>query len=719
MLNHNLSRRTFLKVSTIAGTGVMVGCSFQSNPNISTPNAKSEDLGLWIRISNDDSITIISPTSELGQGTHTAHAMIIAEELEADWNKIKVVTAPARSEYKKNLYLQSTSANDGITTWWDRLAEIGAGTREILVEAGAQKMGVPKTECEVQDGHVFHRKSSRKMSYGQLAKTASKLDPPSTPKLKSRDKYRFIGKAMPRIDIPAKVNGSAVYGTDVRLPGMRYAAVSLAPVFGGEVKAYDKAAAMAVKGVENIVPIPQGISVIADSTWHAQKGLEALKVQFEGGVTVGLGSEDIDNRFKTSLDDMGKTELSGEKVLDLEYEIQFLSHAAIEPINCTAFVSDNFCEVWGPFQNQTNTLKKVKEITGLSEDQILVQTTYAGGGFGRKTKTDFSEQAVIISMTIKKPVQVMWSREEDMQHDFYHPASKSRFQISLGGDGMPLQWDNQYAASSQMAQDYKFLKWMDINLISYFSTAHSDFLIPKIFPKVMGYDWDIKPHYDIKGVDFKSSIVEVDIPLGFWRGWMFQNTFFLESAIDESAYRAGEDQFDYRIKLLSKSPRHKKVLERVAEESKWGSPVTEGHGRGIAICDFAGSILAEVAEVSVNNRGKLVVHRVDCVIDLGRYVNPDIVKSQVEGCVITGISIVTKEQITIENGRVEQSNFDDYRIARLKDTPKINVTIIDSEFKPTGADAGLAPTLPAITNAIFAATGKRIRKLPIGKQKLV
>jgi len=470
--------------------------------------------------------------------------------------------------------------------------------------------------------------------------------------------------------------------------------------------------------VEAVIPI-HGMSVVADSTWHAQKGLEALKVQFEGGATAGLDQEELGRRFRTSLDDMGKTELSGEKVLDLEYEIQFLSHAAIEPINCTAFVSDNFCEVWGPFQGQTNTMKKVKEITGLSEDQILVHTTYVGGGFGRKNKTDFVEQAVIISMTLKKPVQVMWSREEDMQHDFYHPASKSRFQISLGDDGMPLQWDNQYAASSQMAQDSKFLKWMDINLISYFSTAHSDFLIPKIFPTVMGYDWDIKPHYDIKGVDFKSSIVEVDIPLGFWRGWMFQNTFFLESALDESAHRAGEDPFDYRIKLLRKSPRHKKVLERVAEESKWGSPITDGHGKGIAICDFAGSILAEVAEVSVNKYGKLVVHRVDCVIDLGRYVNPDIVKSQVEGCVITGISVATKEKITIENGRVEQSNFDDYRIARLKDTPKINVTIIDSEFKPTGADAGLAPTLPAITNAIFAATGKRIRRLPIGRQKLV
>ena len=250
MKNTKMNRRTFLKVTTVAGSGLLVGCSFQSNPNISTLKAKSEDLGLWIRISNDDSITIISPTSELGQGTHTAHAMIIAEELEADWKKIKVVTAPARSEYKKNLYLQSTSANDGITSWWDRLAKIGAGTRELLIEAGAQKMGVSIKECEAQNGHVLHRPSSRKLSYGQLAEAASRLKPPSSPKLKSKDRYRFVGKPMHRLDIPAKVNGSAIYGTDVRLPGMRYAAVSQSPVFGGEVKAYDKVAAMAVRGVE-------------------------------------------------------------------------------------------------------------------------------------------------------------------------------------------------------------------------------------------------------------------------------------------------------------------------------------------------------------------------------------------------------------------------------------------------------------------------------------
>lgn len=718
MPKQHLTRRTFLKVSTIAGGGLLVGCTFQSNPNLSAPTAKSEDLGLFIRISKDNSITIISPTSEMGQGTHTAHAMIIADELDADWKKINVVSAPVSSEYKTDSFGQYTGGNRGIRLWWDRLALIGAGTRELLVEAGAQKMEVSVKECEAQNGHVLHRPSGRKLSYGQLTEAASELEPPSSPKLKSRGQYRFVGKAIPRLDIPAKVNGSAVYGTDVRLPGMLYAAISQSPVFGGEVKAYDKAAAMAVKGVEAVVPIPHGMSVVADSTWHAQKGLEALEVKFEGGKTVGLGREELDHSFKTSLEKMGKAELHGKKVLDMEYEIQFLSHAALEPINCTAFVTDHSCEVWGPFQFQTRALNKIEDMTGLSEDQIKVHTTYVGGGFGGRFRMwgeDFVEQAVMLSKESGKPVQVMWSREEDIQHDYYHPASRSRFQISLGDDGRPSQWENQQAAGSQWVQNDKLLQFIDLNPMAYSSSQHSGLtsaMASAFAPK-------FKPHYDIEGVDFEQTVVDLEIPLGWWRSFMFQNTFFLESAMDESSHLAGADPFEYRLKLLGNSPRFKKALELVAEDANWGSPLAEGHGRGIAICNFSGSVCAEVAEVSVNKRGKLVVHRVDCVIDVGKYVNPDTLKAQVEGCVVTGISVATSEEITFKDGRVEQTNYDDYKIARMRNTPEINVRVIDSEHGPFGADAGLPPTPPAITNAIFSATGKRIRRLPIGRQKLV
>jgi len=714
----HLTRRTFLKVSTIAGGGLLVGCTFQSNPNLSALTAKSEDLGLFIRISKDNRITIISPTSEMGQGTHTAHAMIIADELDADWKQIKVVSAPVSSEYKTDSFGQYTGGNRGIRLWWDRLAEIGAGTRELLVEAGAQKMEVSVKECEAQNGYVVHRPSSRKLSYGQLTEAASELESPSSPKLKSRGQYRFVGKAIPRLDIPSKVNGSAVYGTDVRIPEMLYAAISQSPVFGGEVKAYDKTAAMAVKGVEAVVPIPHGMSVVADSTWHAQKGLEALEVKFEGGKTVGLDSEGLDHSFKTSLEKMGKTELHGKKVLDLEYEIQFLSHAALEPINCTAFVTDHSCEVWGPFQFQTRALNKIEDMTGLSEDQIKVHTTYVGGGFGGRFRMwgeDFVEQAVMLSKESGKPVQVMWSREEDIQHDYYHPASRSRFQINLGNDGLPSQWENQQAAGSQWVQNDKLLQILDFNPMAYSSSQHSGLtsaMASAFAPK-------FKPHYDIEGVDFEQTVVGLEVPLGWWRSFMFQNTFFLESAMDESAHLAGADPFEYRIKLLRNSPRFKKALELVAEDANWGSPLAEGHGRGIAICNFSGSVCAEVAEVSVNKRGKLVVHRVDCAIDVGRHVNPDSLKAQVEGCVVTGISVATSEEITFKDGRVEQSNYDDYQIARMRNAPEINVRVIDSEHGPFGADAGLPPTPPAITNAIFAATGKRIRSLPIGKQKLV
>ena len=714
----HLTRRTFLKVSTIAGTGLLVGCTFQSNPNISAPTATSEDLGLFIRIAKDNNITIISPTSEMGQGTHTAHAMIIADELEADWKKINVVTThTVRSEYNTSSDV-STGGNRGIRLWWNRLAKIGAGTRELLIEAGAQKMGVPAKECEAQNGHVVHLQSSRKLSCGQLAEAASRLKPPSSPILKSKDRYRFVGKPMHRLDIPEKVNGSAIYGTDVRLPGMCYAAVSQSPVFGGEVKAYDKAAAMAVRGVEAVIPIPHGMSVVADSTWHGQKGLEALNVQFLGEENAGLDQEGLGRRFQASLDDMGKTKLSGEKVLDLEYEIQFLSHAALETMNCTALVSDNYCEVWGPFQFQTSALNKIKEVTGLSEDQIKVHTTYVGGGFGGRFRLwgeDFVEQAVILSKELGKPVQVMWSREEDIQHDYYHPASRSRFQISLGDDGLPSQWQNQQAAGSQWVQNDKLLQFIDLNPLAFSSSAHSGLsgvLFSTFAPK-------FKPHYDIVGVDFEQTVVDLEIPLGWWRSFMFQNTFFLESALDESAHLAEADPFEYRLKLLGDSPRFKKALELVAEDANWGSPLKEGHGRGIAICNFSGSVCAEVAEVSVSESGKLVVHRVDCVIDVGRYVNPDTLKAQVEGCVVTGISVATSEEITFKGGRAEQTNYDDYKIARMRNTPEINVRIIDSEEGPFGGDAGLPPTPPAIVNAIFAATGKRIRRLPIGRQKLI
>ena len=718
MPDQSVSRRTFLKVTTVAGTGMLVGCSFQSNPLLSTPNAKSEELGLFVRIAKDNKITIISPTSEIGQGTHTAHAMIIAEEMDADWNNINVVTTNSiRSEYNTSSDV-STGGNRGIRMWWDRLAEIGAGTRQLLEQACSLKMNVPIEECEARNGYVYHIPTKKKFSFGQLAETASKLEPPTSPKLKSKDKYKFIGKPLPRLDIPAKVNGSAIYGSDIRLPGMLYAMVSQSPFFGGRVISYDEKKAKSMKGVVDVVPIPNGIAVVADSSWHAQKGLEATNVQFEGGKTHDLGTEKLQDIFTSSLDEMGRKEVEGKKTLDLEYEIQFLSHAAIEPMNCTASVSKNSCDVWGPFQMQSGALNKIKEITNFSDDQIKIHTYFVGGGFGgryRIWREDFVEQAVIISKALKRPVQIFWSREEDIKHDYYHPTSKSRFQISLGNNGLPIKFLNQQAAGSQWVQNSPFLKMIDVNPMAYSSTAHSGLsssLASLFAPK-------FKPHYDLEGVNFDHTSVDLEIPLGWLRSFMFQNTFYLESAIDESAHLAGKNPFDYRMELLRNNPRFVKVLELVAEESSWSAATKKGHGKGISIGNFQGSVCAQVAEVSVNNKGKLKIHNIHCVVDVGRYVNPDTLIAQTEGCIIWGVSIALKEEIKFQNGMVQQTNYDDYKIAMMKDTPVINVKIIYSEYEPSGGDAGLPPTPPAITNAIFAATGKRIRKLPIGKQKLI
>ncbi len=712
MKNLSMNRRTFLKTTAVAGSGLLVGCTFSSPKLLSTPHARETELGLWVRIGTDDKVTLILPASEMGQQAHTGQAMILAEELEADWNTIQVITAPVHSEYMISGD-QNTGGSGSIRDWWDKLRQVGAGTREMLITAAARKWGVPVTECQAVNGRIQHSASGRSLSYGQLATAAAKLSPPDSPNFKTTDQFRMIGKSLPKIHTPAKVNGSAEFGIDVRRPGMLFAAVSQSPVFGGQVKSYDEAAAKAVKGVEAVVPIPNGIAVVADSTWHAKQGLEALKPQFEGGVSAGLDSAKASAKLRTALDDMGKVEVTAEKVLDVEYEMPYLHHATMEPMNCTAHVTADSCEVWVPTQNQTETLKAAMEVTDFSEDQIQIHTTLLGGGFGRRLLPDFVTQAVTVSKALQKPVQVIWSREEDTQHGYYRPTSMSRFQVGLGGDSKPVQWENQVAQPNLAATFVPPAKWFDFDPMAIVASVHDYWMFPDHF-------------YKVEGVDMTHTGVEFGVPLGPWRSPPNSlNVFYTESVMDELAYLAEIDPLDYRLKFLGESPKHRSVLEQVAKQAGWGRPLPEGHGRGIAINDWFGlddvtSVVAEVVEVSISERGKLKVHRVDCVIDCGLVINPDSVRAQLEGSIIMGMSAALFEQITLEDGRVAQSNFDDYRIARMRDTPEINVSIVKSDENPTGAgEPGTSPIVPAITNAIFAATGKRIRRLPIGRQKLV
>ena len=716
MKNTNMKRRTFLKVSTIAGGSLLVGCSFSSPKLLSTPQASEEELGMWVRISTDNKITLILPASEMGQQAHTGQAMLVAEELEADWETIQVTTAPFNSEYKKSIFSQSTGGSESISLWWERLRKVGAGTREILITAAAQKWGVPASECKAKNGQIQHLVSDRRLSYGQLASAASKLSPPDNPTLKNPGQFRLLGKSIPKLHTPDRVRGTAQYGIDVRRPGMLFATVSQSPVFGGHVKSYDESAAKAVNGVKDVILIPNGVAVVADSTWHAKQGLEALKPQFEGGESEGLDSTMVNAKLRTALEGMGKAEVNGEKVLDVEYEMPFLHHATMEPMNCTAHVTTNSCEVWVPTQHQTGAMKAVKEVTGFSDDQVQIHTTLLGGAFGRRSEWDFVTQAVTISKAMQMPVQVIWSREEDTQHGFYRPTSMSRFQVGLGGDGLPVQWENQIAQPNLGAKLFPPGGLFDFDPMTYPGSVHDSLIFT--FPK--------KHFYNVEGVEMSHTPVDFGIPLGYWRSPPNSiNVFYTESVMDELAHLAEINPLEYRFKFLAESPRHKDVLERVAKQAGWESKLPDGHGRGIAINDWFPldenvTVVAQVAEVSVSKRGKLKVHRVDCVVDCGIAVNPDSVKAQMEGSIIMGMSAAIFEQITLEDGRVMQSNFDDYRIARMRDTPKINVSIVKSDATPTGTgEPGTSPIVPAITNAIFAATGKRIRRLPIGRQKLV
>ncbi len=716
MKNTNMNRRTFLKVTTVAGGGLLVGCSFGSPKLLSTPNDVKEDLGMWVRIGKDNKITLIVPSAEMGQHAHTGQAMLVAEELEANWNYIQVVTAPVHSEYKRGSSGQGTGGSSSIMDWWEKLRHVGAGTREMLIEAAAQKWGVPVSECEAKNGEIHHLASGRRLSYGQLASAAAKLSPPDNPTLKSPDQYRFLGKSMPKLHTPDRVNGTAQYGIDVRRPGMLFAAVQQSPVFGGQVKSYDEAATKAVRGVEAVVPIPDGVAVVADTTWHAQKGLEAMDVRFVGGDTLGLNSSIVNEKLMAALDDMGKVDVQAEKVLEVEYEMPYLHHAAMEPMNCTAYVTTDSCEVWVPHQIQDRCMDAAKEVTGFSEDQIQIHTTMLGGSFGRKQTKEYVEQALIISKFIQKPVQVIWSREEDTQHGTYRPTSMSRFQIGLGKDGIPIQWENQIAQPNLGADFFPPGRLFNFDPMTYPASVHAGLMFN--FPK--------KHFYKVEGVEMSHTPVDFGVPLGYWRSPPNSiNVFYTESVMDELAHLAEIDPLEYRIKFITESPRHKAVLEQVAKQAGWGRTLPEGHGRGIAINDWFPldedvTVVAQVAEVSINNRGKLKVERVDCVIDCGIAVNPDSVKAQMEGSIIMGMSAAMFEQITIEKGQVAQSNFDDYRIAKLRDAPEINVTIVESKASPTGVgEPGTSPVVAAITNAIFAATGKRIRKLPIGRQKLV
>jgi isoquinoline 1-oxidoreductase subunit beta len=706
-----VDRRGFLKMGAAGATGLLIG--FYLPESVEALAAEPESaiaLNAWIHVGTNDIVTILIDKSEMGQSILTGLAMLAAEELECDWKNVRTEFAPADKAYVNPQFgVQGTGGSSATRTSWEPLRKAGAAARMMLLEAAAQKWGVDKSDCRAENGAILHAAMKRRLTYGSLAEAAAKLPVPQDIPLKEPKQFHTIGQTAKRLDTPDKINGSAQYGIDVRQPGMVYAVVARCPVFGGKVASFDAGKAKAVPGVKDVIQISDGVAVIADNTWTAMEGRKALEVKWDEGANSELTSASISKLLTDGAKLPGYAArkegdvvagLTGAaKKIEAEYEVPFLAHATMEPQNCTAHVSADRCDVWAPTQNQTNTQNVAAKIIGLDPKSVFVHTTFLGGGFGRRFETDFVGEAVEISKAIHGPVKVTWSREDDMQHDYYRTASHAHFEAGLDADGWPVVWLNRIACPSLMARFGPLKDNYDRRSVEICDS------VPYAIPNIL--------------VDYQ--LTDVGIPIGFWRSvGASQNGFFLESFIDEIAVAGKKDPYELRRRLLAKSPRHLAVLEKAAEKAGWGTPLPADRFRGIAVVSSYFGYVAQVIEISVNRDARtLRVHRVVCALDCGRIVNPGSIDAQVKSSVVYGLTAALRGAITIDRGRVQQKNFNDYQVLRIHEMPVVDVHIIPSEEAPTGAgEFTLPPVAPALCNAIFAATGNRVRRLPIQPEDL-
>ena len=714
-----VGRRGFLKTGAAGAAGLVVGFylpgrleALAASPAALPANVAPAALNAWMLISPDNTVKIIIDKSEMGQGILTALCMIAAEELDCDWKKIRTEFAPAAKEYFNPAFgMQGTGGSSSVRSSWDPMRKAGAAARDMLLQAAAKKWGVDKSACRAENGMIFHDATKRKLSYGSVALAASKLPVPQDVPLKDPKEYSIVGKPTKRLDTPDKVNGRAEFGLDVRRPGMLYAVVQRCPVFGGKVASFDATKAKAVPGVKNVIQISNGIAVVADNTWTAMQGRRALDVKWDEGPNANLTSEGISKLFAERTMQPGvearkegdaAAALSGAtQKLEAIYEVPYLAHATMEPENCTADVRADRVDVWAPTQFQTISQATAAKICGLKPEAAFIHTTFLGGGFGRKGGVDFVIEAVEISKAIGAPVKLTWSREDDTQHDYYRPASYARMAGAIGADGWPVAWTTRIACPSIMEAWFPGRTQNNLDPTSVEGVANLPYTIPNIL------------------VDYQRT--EPGIPVGFWRSvGASQNGFFSECFIDELAAAAKKDPYEFRRHLLSKSPRHLAVLELAAQKARWNTPLPAGRFRGIAVLFAFESYAAQVIEISVNRSAKtLQVHRVVCAVDVGQVVNPSTIVAQSESAVVYGLSAGLYGNITIAGGRVKETNFNNYPVLRLNEMPVVEVHIVPSTEKPTGAgELSVPPVIPALCNAIFAATGKRIRRMPIQPEDL-
>jgi isoquinoline 1-oxidoreductase beta subunit len=704
-----LSRRSFLGASAAASAGLMLGLSLPFS--IGKAEAAADGVfapNAFVRIGSDGKIVLTMPYVEMGQGTYTAIPMLIAEELEVDLQQVILEHAVADEKLYVNplLGIQATGNSNAIRGAWQPLRQAGAVARTMLVAAAAERWEVDPATCRAEKGEVVHTPTGRRLGYGQLALDAGRMPAPESVELKQPQDFKLIGTPAKRPDAPAKVNGTAVYGIDVRPPGVKVATLAQSPVFGGRVKSLDDAAAKAVKGVRQIVRLDDAVAVVADHMGAAKKGLEALVIQWDDGPHAGLTTEAIAAELEQAtltpgavaqeIGDADNAMASAVTKVEATYQLPFLAHATMEPMNCTVHVHKDGCEIWVGTQALARAQAAAAETAGLPLDKVVVHNHLIGGGFGRRLDVDGVARAVEIAKHVDGPVKVVWTREEDIQHDMYRPMFIHRLSAGLDDKGMPVAWNNHYAGSSVVAR--------------YLPPAFNNGLDPDTTEGAIDLVYNL-PNLHVEYV----RVEPPGIPTAFWRSvGPSRNVFVTESFLDELAAAANRDPVAYRLALLDMAPRAKAVLALAAEKAGWGMKQPPRVGRGISVQNAFGTYMAQVAEVEVANDGAVRVRRVVCAVDCGIVVNPDTVEAQVQSGVMFGITAALYGNITVRNGRVEQTNFDSYQILRMNEAPDVEVHIVQSQELPGGlGEAGTSAIVPAVINAIFAATGKRLRRLPV------
>ena len=699
-----LTRRAFLKTVSAGGAALVLAIHLPARlladgPDGATPPEFAP--GAFLRIDADGVVTIVVARSELGQGAHTAMPMLVAEELEADWALVRVEQALAHPDRYGDM---TTGGSTSVRLGWEPLRRAGAAAREMLIGAAAREWDVARGDCHAEQGFVVHAPSGRRRAYGSLVAAAAREPVPQDPPLKAPAAWRLIGRDLPRLDAPAKASGRAMFGLDVRRPGQLTAAVARCPVFGGRAVAWNEAAARAVPGVRAVVPVSTGVAVVADSTWAAFRGRDALGVTWNEGEHAGLDSEELRRRFAAlgegegrALRDEGDFATgfaAAARRLEATYELPFLAHAPLEPMNCTAQVTADGVEVWAPTQAAQWAQGAAAQAAGVPVEKVRLHTTLSGGAFGRRLMPDFVVEAVEVARGLGAPVQVVWSREDDLAHDHYRPASLHRVAAGLDADGRIVAWRHRLVAPSIAAHNFG-------------AQAYAD--------DPDAGDGAVQLAYGVPDLRVEHVLATTPVPVGWWRSvYNTQNAFVNECFLDECAAAAGVDPLAYRRRHLPPDSRLLGVLERAAGAAGWETPPPPGRARGLAAHACFGSFAAQVAELSLGDDGQVRVHRMTCAVDCGVPVHPDGIRAQMEGCVALALSALFGGEITLAGGRVRQRNYGDYPILTLDRMPEVDVHLVASGEAVGGiGEPGLPPVAPAVANALCALTGRRLRRLPV------